>query len=235
MDGKLPKTLSIFVDESGRFQFPDAISRFYILSIVLHDQGNDISSLVNALDRDFFNLGIIGQSFHAGPVIRQEKGYALMTWELRGRIFARMVAFARKAEFNYCCVHADKNFITSEAQLSDVLEGQLRTFADAQSGMFSNFPCVKIYYDGGQSVITNMLHRVFEGALGDKVVFAQDVRPEKYKLFQVADLLCTVELAKLKIETGIGLSKSESQFFGGRRSFLRNVAKPLLRKRIALK
>ena len=39
-------TLSVFVDESGRFQYPDDGSRFYILSMVFHDQSIDISPLV---------------------------------------------------------------------------------------------------------------------------------------------------------------------------------------------
>ncbi len=36
--------LSIFVDESGSFKFPDSESRFYIMGIVFHDQSLDISS-----------------------------------------------------------------------------------------------------------------------------------------------------------------------------------------------
>ena len=36
------KVLSIFVDESGRFQHPDSVSRFYILSMVFHNQAIDI-------------------------------------------------------------------------------------------------------------------------------------------------------------------------------------------------
>lgn len=232
MDGKPEKTLSIFVDESGRFLFPDAISRFYIVSLVLHDQSDGISPLVEALDRDFLEIGVIGRSFHAGPAIRQEKGYALMTWELRSRIFSRMMAFARKAPFRYCCVHADKKFISSEAYLSEAVENRLRGFAEAQAALFAGFGRVKIYYDGGQQAVTGMLHRVFGDALGGKAVFAQEVRPEKYRLFQIADLLCSVELARLKLETGMGLSNSESRFFGGRKAFLHNVVRPLLRKRV---
>ena len=38
--------MSIFVDESGRFQHPDPSSRFYILGMVFHDQSSDISPLV---------------------------------------------------------------------------------------------------------------------------------------------------------------------------------------------
>ena len=40
------KVLSIFVDESGRFQFPDTNSRFYILGLVLHDQSQPVDGYV---------------------------------------------------------------------------------------------------------------------------------------------------------------------------------------------
>ena len=35
------KVLSVFVDESGKFQYPDSDSRFYIVGLVFHDQGFD--------------------------------------------------------------------------------------------------------------------------------------------------------------------------------------------------
>ena len=63
-------TLSIFVDESGRFQYPDELSRFYILGMVFHDQDCDISSLVADLERAESELGLENHCFHAGPLIR---------------------------------------------------------------------------------------------------------------------------------------------------------------------
>ena len=60
--------------------------------------------------------------------------------------------------------------------------------------------------------------------------FARDVSPEKYKLFQVADLACTLELTRLKLEETGTLSVSEQQFFGGTKNFRKNFLKPLLRK-----
>ena len=39
-------TLSVFVDESGRFQHPDPSSRFYIVGMVFHDQRVDVSKLI---------------------------------------------------------------------------------------------------------------------------------------------------------------------------------------------
>jgi len=47
------KILSVFVDESGRFQYPDSNSRFYIVGLVLHDQDFDVGNLVSRLDADW--------------------------------------------------------------------------------------------------------------------------------------------------------------------------------------
>ena len=55
-------TLSVFVDESGRFQYPDDGSRFYILSMVFHDQSIDISPLVADLERSESELGLEGHT-----------------------------------------------------------------------------------------------------------------------------------------------------------------------------
>ena len=52
--------LSIFVDESGRFQFPDADSRFYILGLVLHDQSQPVDSYVADLQRAEDEIGLEG-------------------------------------------------------------------------------------------------------------------------------------------------------------------------------
>ena len=59
----------------------------------------------------------------------------------------------------------------------------------------------------------------------------EDVSPERYKLFQVADLACTLELTRIKLEETGALSSSEYQFFGGTKNFRKNFLKPLLRKR----
>ena len=71
------KTLSVFVDESGRFLYPDDDSRFYIVGMVFHDQSMDISSAVRDFDRSIYSLGLDPDAFvfHAGPLVRREKGY----------------------------------------------------------------------------------------------------------------------------------------------------------------
>lgn len=53
--------------------------------------------------------------------------------------------------------------------------------------------------------------------------------PHDYKLFQVADFICTMELIKLKLENNI-FSKSEMTFFGCQRDLKQNYLKVLKKK-----
>ena len=50
------------------------------------------------------------------------------------------------------------------------------------------------------------------------------VTPVNYRLFQVADLICTFELIYLK---------SEENFFGSMRDMKKNYLKPMLKKKFA--
>ena len=50
--------LSIFVDESGRFQYPDKDSRFYILSMVFHDQSVDVRPFIQTYDESLEYIGL---------------------------------------------------------------------------------------------------------------------------------------------------------------------------------
>ena len=62
-------------------------------------------------------------------------------------------------------------------------------------------------------------------ALGDKVEFADGVQPRRYMLFQLADLICTLNLVAAKIKHGMPLTDSEYKFFGGPSAFRRYEAK----------
>jgi hypothetical protein len=225
-------TLSIFVDESGNLPLAGTNSRFYIVSLVAHNQQESIDKPVRELDEAFARMGLPNLCFHAGPLIRREDGYKYMGWEMRNRIFAAMMAFARKAPFRYRSICVDKKFVASEKQIVSQLKVGISEFLDAANlHAVADFK-IKVYYDCGQSVITNLIHESMTARHGDNWEFAQDVRPGRYRLFQVADLVSFVSLIEQKRQSGIGLTKSEEKFFGGARNFKRNVLKPILRKKI---
>ena len=64
----MKKILSVFCDESGDSGFSQKKPQdFYIVSLVFHNQKDDISSQLNR----FSNCPV----FHAGPLIRREDEY----------------------------------------------------------------------------------------------------------------------------------------------------------------
>ena len=155
------KTVSIFVDESGRFRYPDSDSRFYIVSMVLHDQAVCLASALDALDLRYRDMHLEHLCFHAGPLIRQEKSFAVMDRSFRYRIFAAMMAFARHVDFKYHCFVVDKKTVTSSNQIVQRLGEDLSDFLSRHRETLGAFDQVKIYYDCGQSPVTNLLHRTF--------------------------------------------------------------------------
>ena len=226
------KKISVFVDESGRFLHPDDVSRFYIVGLVLHDQRVNVAELVRHLDDDWVRMGLSDFCFHAGPLIRKEKGYLYFPREKRTAIFSRMLTFARQMDFRFHCLVVDKQFVTSSRQVVERLQAQLNDFLLQRQDIFSASDVVKVYYDCGQAPVTNLLRDTFVARLGSRVAFAQGVRPERFKLFQLADLICSVRLVREKIDRGMRLTDNEFRFFGGTRKFLRNVYKQFAKKEI---
>jgi hypothetical protein len=111
------------------------------------------------------------------------------------------------------------------ARLSRNIASLLRAHEEYLQG----FDQIVVYYDNGQVELTKILTSVFS-ALFTNVEFRK-VKPANYKLFQVADLICTMELLALKIEAG-QLSHSEQEFFCSVREFKKNYWKPLQKKRL---
>ena len=93
------RTLSIFVDESGILNESERISRYYILTLLLHDQDFKIDKLVRELDRSLDSVGIANLCFHAGPIIRANESFEFMNWDLRRKIFSRVMSYRPQGGF----------------------------------------------------------------------------------------------------------------------------------------
>ena len=143
------RTLSIFVDESGILNESERISRYYILTLLLHDQDFKIDKFVRELDRSLDSVGIANLCFHAGPIIRANESFEFMNWDLRRKIFSRMMSFARKVDFRYHCLTIDKHFTDGLDKMTLKLNEQLTAFVDGRIDLLRGFDDVKVYYDCG--------------------------------------------------------------------------------------
>ena len=84
-----------------------------------------------------------------------------------------------------------------------------------------------MYYDNGQHELNRILNTVLATQLADYDV--RKVIPNEYRLFQVADLICTLELLKAKIEHG-KLSNSEERIFHSKRDLKKDFLKGICKK-----
>ena len=70
------KELSVFVDESGSFDSQTIPSRFYVVSLVFHDQLISIAQRITALEETLARIGLPALCFHAGPSSRYSASIA---------------------------------------------------------------------------------------------------------------------------------------------------------------
>jgi len=116
-----------------------------------------------------------------------------------------------------------KEFQGDHDALVSRMSRDISSFIKENLAFFQSFERVIVYYDGGQKEITTIVNTVLNALLEAEV---RRVRPSDYRLFQAADMICTLELLAKKADEG-KLSKSEKAFFGSPRDLRKNYLKPL--------
>jgi len=215
-------TLSIFIDESGDFGEYAPHSPYYIISLVLHNQDDNIAYDLHIIEQNLINAGYPHHCVHVGPLIRGEEEYRSMNINERKVILRHMMAFFRHIDISFKSFYIEKKH--ADNALSSVLKlsKQISLFVKDNLGFFLGFDKVIIYYDNGQHQINMALASIF-GSLLDNVEFRK-VIPSDYRLFQLADLMCTLTLTRLKAENN-NLSRSEMYFFEDERTLTKQYFK----------
>ena len=213
--------LSIFIDESGDV---GNNSSFYLVSLVMHDQSIDISSQLSRLEQTLKNLGHSpNKALHTGPMIRKEDEYQTTDLKTRRKLFDHLLTFSRTCNIRYKSFCVDKHDYPDYLEIQNRLARELSLFMRDNMEYFTSFDRVIVYYDNGQAMITNLINAVF-GAVFFDVEFRK-VRPSEYRLFQTADLLCTLELLRAIVKKPVKLTRSEEIFFESRRRLIKDYLK----------
>lgn len=144
---ELIKELSVFIDESGDFGEITERPAYYLVTLLFHDQKNEIAANVKKLEDSIMNSGFDFEYIHTGPVIRREDVFSGLSIDERRKLLFKML-----------------NFIVSSP----------------------------IAYE--------------------MAVVNRKEAPQKYRLLQAADFICSMELLKIKKNEN-RLSKSEKLFF----------------------
>jgi len=225
------RELSIFIDESGDFGSYSPHSPYYLVTLVFHDQSIDIAPRLQQMRASMRMRGLPDYTVHAGPLIRREDEYRNDMIPRRRSVFNSLFHFVRALDITYATVTVDKRHLPDESALPDKLSKQLSMFLLEHMELFSAFDNVIVYYDHGQIELTTILFSAFNKLL-PHVTFRK-VNPADYKLFQAADMICTLELLALKAANKT-LSRSELAFFGSVKELQKSYLRAIQKKRIGL-
>ena len=228
-EGPMERELSIFCDESGGM---DGTSKYRLVSLVFHDQADDIASHISCYQQDLLSKGLEDIPFHASPLMYGKPPYDALDIAFRRRMFASFSFFQRKLPFRYVCFAYKRSEVSGEDKYIARLRRDLVVFLSDNLDYFHSFGKVKIYYDGGQQTISNALHAAFEYELSKEAILYRNASPKEYRLSQVADYLCTLELTALKFDAH-EITSTDEAFFGlsaaaFKRDYLKKARKKLL-------
>lgn len=220
------KELSIFIDESGDV---GCVSNFYLVGLVFHEQQFDISENMHRYELAIAEHGLDQTPFHFNPLINGNDDYRWKSIQRRKEHLHAFVTFFEHLPITQAVFVYDKKKAKGHKKLASVIEKDLKVFLFDHLSYMQQFDVVKIYYDGGQSIVTKAVRQAIASCISKEAIVYKDAVAHRYRLSQVADYVCGIELTRLKFEQHLE-TKTDVAFFGACGNFKKNFLKKLRKK-----
>lgn len=222
--------LSLFIDESGDFGPYKPDTSFYIVSMVLHDQSNPITEQMLALDSDWSATTCVLLPSTLAPVTPRRR---IPQLDLARTTLSslRAVSLRQKCDLKYKVFSFDRRTCRTPGDLERKVSREITSFIRENHKLFASYDTTILYYDDGQKQLAHILSDI------DELIINIDHRhldPTDYRLYrlaQVADLACCLELTKLHFDTGQP-TNSERYVFGNARNFRKSFYKAFRRNQL---
>ncbi|BDR53385.1 hypothetical protein KIM372_12920 [Bombiscardovia nodaiensis] len=221
--------LSIMVDESGEW---GKMSKYYLITLVFHEQDCPIEEAIQHYEQHLTDSSLPDIPFHTGPLLNGHDDYETLSMEQRKKLLIAFFMLAQSMPFTYVTfIHEKSEFHNNKARFEAKLKQDLADFLFLHLEKFQSFETIKVYYDNGQNVVSNALRDSIGYALSKEAVIYKNTSPEKYRLIQVADFLCTLELTAEKFDAKEATA-TDIKIFQSRQIFRKNYLKKIRKKRM---
>ena len=224
----MAKELSIFVDESGD---RGGRARYYLLTLVMHNQANGIAEKIAHYEESLLRSDLPNIAFHSEPLLNGHGTYEGLPIEARKKLLYSFNVLVQRLPISYTTFVYRRSEFSDLAKLTTRMKRDISNLLFDHLEFFQSFDEVKIYYDNGQGIVRQALDQSISFVLSKGVVERRRTSMTDYRLEQVADYLCTIELAAVKYaakENG----RTYNKFFGGIGAFKKNWLKQARRKKI---
>ncbi|MBO5451471.1 MAG: hypothetical protein J6A11_07990 [Lachnospiraceae bacterium] len=143
------KELSIFIDESGDFGEITERPAYYLVTLLFHDQKNDIASNVKKLEDSIKNSGFDFEYIHTGPVIRREEVFFGLSIDERSKLLFKMLNFIVSSSIAYEMAVVNRKEASDKISLSGKLGHEISNVIGKYKAFFDEFDKIIVYYDNG--------------------------------------------------------------------------------------
>ena len=222
------REISIFADESGD---KTEKTRYFLLTLVFHDQANGIVEQVATYERSLANADLPNIPFHSEPLLNGHGEYEYLGPEQRKKLLSGFAALVRYLPIRYVTFVYRRREFDSTEKLAERMKRDITGFMRDHLEYLQGFEHVKVYYDNGQAIVKSSLYDAVHEVLAKQAVVSRRTTMTEYRLSQVADFLCAIELAAVKYDAKED-GGTYGKFFGGIGSFKKNWLKQARRKRI---
>ena len=224
----MARDLSIFVDESGD---RGGKARYYLLTLVIHDQSESIADKIARYEQSLLDSDLPNIPFHSEPLLNGHGPYEGIGLQARKKMLYSFNVLTQRLPISYRTFTYRRSEFDDLAKLTARMKRDISNLLFDHLEFFQRFDEVKVYYDNGQDIVKQALDRSVSQILSKGVVQRRKTSMTDYRLEQVADYLCTIELALVKYEAKEG-SETYNKFFGGIGPFKKNWLKQARSKRM---
>ncbi len=199
------------------------------MTLVIQDQSESITEKVARYEESLLKAGLPSIPFHSEPLLNGHRDYENMTLKQRKKILNSFGIMVQRLPISYVTFVYKRSEYRDPEMLSARMKRDISGVLFDRLEFFQTFDEVKVYYDNGQDIIKQALDKSIGFVLSKGVVDRRKTSMTDYRLEQVADYLCTIELARIKYEAKED-GATYSKFFGGIGPFKKNWLKQARRK-----
>ena len=223
----MQERLNLHIDETGSQDLSEGL---YLVAVVLHEHADDVEKAIGAYEERLRLAGLPDVPFHGKDLLHGNENYKKVAMADRKRLLTQFARFVRSLPIKYFTLQYDKRETRGRGALEARIRRDLASLVFDHLAYFQKFDSISVYYDDGQAALSVALHDALEFVLASNVANFRDADHSARRLLQVADYLCTVERASAAYDSG-RQTRTQTRFFGKRRSFMQSYAKQLTRKR----
>lgn len=224
----MARDLSVFVNESGD---RGGKARYYLLTLVIHDQSESIVDKIARYEQSLLDSDLPNIPFHSEPLLNGHGPYEGINLQARKKMLYSFNVLTQRLSISYRTFVYRRSEFEDLTKLTACMKRDISNLLFDHLEFFQGFDEVKVYYDNGQDIVKQALDQSIGFVLSKGVVERRKTSMTDYRLEQVTDYLCTIELASVKYaakENG----ETYNKFFGGIGAFKKNWLKQARRKAI---